>query len=184
LIVPRYRRRCNQDSDASLARVSQASRNACGWPGRIASVGRAVIVIAILLAVAGCGPSNAAPSSSAVDFGGITADLAAAGIRVTNVVSGDAACADPALIPTAISFQASGLDQATPVSAHLYIFGSQASYDRLRQSVDACAGAFVRDPQGLVSIDASPFVLVGQGPWAPTFVAAIRGALGKAASGS
>jgi hypothetical protein len=119
-----------------------------------------------------------------VDFGGITADLIAAGIQVSDVVSGDAGCADPALVPTAISFTAAGLDQPTPVTAHLYIFGSQASYDRLRQSVDACAASYVHDRQGLVSIDAAPFVLVGEGPWGTGFTAAVRGALTKAASGS
>jgi hypothetical protein len=145
-----------------------------------------IVLVAIVLATlaAACRATNAGPSPSAVDFGGISADLSAAGIRVTNVVSGDAGCSDPALIPTAISFRASGLDQAAPVMAYLYIFGSQASYDRLRQSVDACAAAYVHDPQNLVSIDAAPYVLVGLGPWAPGFLAAARAALTRAASGT
>ena len=97
------------------------------------------------------------------------------------VVGGDAGCADPGLAKTAISFRAAGLDQTAPVPIHLYIFGSRDSYQKLRTAVDACAGSYITNPDALVSIDAPPFVVVGQGPWGPGFTAAIRQGLTEAA---
>ncbi|HUR03173.1 MAG TPA: hypothetical protein VM347_11575, partial [Nonomuraea sp.] len=83
---------------------------------------------------------------------------------------------------TAIRFTASGLDQTSPVTLFVYIFRDRAAYDRRRQSVDTCARAYITDPQALGSIDASPFVLVGQGPWAPRFAAALRSGILAAAA--
>ena len=92
----------------------------------------------------------------------------------TTVVSGDAGCDDPTLIPTAIGFDAHGLDQAEPVRIHLYIFRNRDSFERLRATIDACARSFVTDPETYETVEQSPFVLAGQGPWAPEFEAAIR----------
>ena len=130
------------------------------------------------------GPRSA-PVPTPADFLGISGNFVARGISVSQVVGGDAGCADPGLAKTAISFRAAGLDQTAPVPIHLYIFGSRDSYQKLRASVDACAGSYITNPNEFVSIDAPPFVVVSQGPWGPRFTAAIRQALTEAAgSGS
>jgi len=130
-------------------------------------------VVAIVLS--GCGlVGRTPPAPTPADFLGISGAFVARGISVSQVVAGDAGCADAGLAKTAISFRASGLDQATPVAVHLYIFGSRASYQKLRAAVDSCAASYVTDPASFVSIDASPFVIVSQGPWGAQFTAAIR----------
>ena len=71
----------------------------------------AVALLAIL--VAACGVVDPTPPSpTPADFGGIAAALVQAGVKVVHPVSGDAGCDDRVLEPTAISFDASGLDQA------------------------------------------------------------------------
>jgi hypothetical protein len=85
------------------------------------------------------------------------------------------------MVASAIGFHASGQDQPTPVAVHLYIFRNDASYQKLRSAVDACARSWVSDPGGYEAIDASPFVLAGQGPWPPSFKAALRAGLVAAA---
>lgn len=136
----------------------------------------------VAIAVSGCGlVSRSAPVPTPADFLGISGNFVARGISVSQVVGGDAGCADPGLAKTAISFRAAGLDQTAPVPIHLYIFGSRDSYQKLRTAVDACAGSYITNPDALVSIDAPPFVVVGQGPWGPGFTAAIRQGLTEAA---
>jgi hypothetical protein len=44
-----------------------------------------------------------------------------------------------------------------------------------------CARSWVTDPDQYQSIEASPFVLAGQGPWAPRFAAELEAALTAAA---
>jgi hypothetical protein len=137
---------------------------------------------ALAILIAGCGlVSRTPPAPTPADFLGISGAFFARGIAVSQVVAGDAGCADAGLAKTAISFRASGLDQATPVAVYLYIFGSRASYQKLRAAVDACAASYITDPGAFVSIDASPFVIVSQGPWGPQFTAAIRQGLTQAA---
>jgi len=92
-------------------------------------------------------------------------------------VSGDAGCSDKVLAPTARSFDASGLDQTSTVRIYLYMFADRATYERLRTTVDACAASFVTDPQTYQSVEQSPFVMVGQGPWGQAFEAALRAGL-------
>jgi hypothetical protein len=115
------------------------------------------------------------------DFAGVVSFLAAEGIAVEGVRTGDAGCADPKLIGPAISLQVSGLDQEAPVALHLYIFKNQGSYEKLRSNVDACAASYVTDPATYETVESTPFVVVGQGPWASGFTAALRTALDKAA---
>ena len=73
--------------------------------------------------------------------------------------------------PTRISprprsaFDAVGLDQATPVRLYVYIFRNRATYERLRSTVDGCARSFVTDPATFESVETSPYVVAGQGPW-------------------
>jgi hypothetical protein len=134
------------------------------------------------LVVAGCGTVETTPAApSPADFGGIISELAVRGVVATHVVSGDAGCTDQVLIPTAISFDAKGLDQASAVKIYLYIFNNRAAFERLRPTIDACARIFVTDPQTYQSIDESPFVLAGQGPWGQAFEKSLRDGLAVAA---
>jgi len=111
---------------------------------------RAPLVLAIALLLAGCGTiSTTPPAPTPADFTGIAGFLANAGVTVTNVVSGDAGCADPDITKTAIGFDARGADQATPVRIHIYIFRNHDTYVRERASVDRCAASFVTDLGGL-----------------------------------
>jgi hypothetical protein len=135
-----------------------------------------------VLVIAGCGTVETTPAApTPADFGGIISEFARRGVVATHVVSGDAGCTDTTLIPTAISFDAKGIDQATPVRIHLYIFNNRAAFERLRPTIDTCARSFVTDPETYQSIDQSPFVLAGQGPWGSGFEQALRDGLGVAA---
>jgi hypothetical protein len=141
-----------------------------------------VASVALTLAVSACGTvSTSPPAPTPADFGGIATELNRQGVRVGNAVSGDAGCTDPELIPTAISVDAEGLDQTTPVRIYLYIFRNRASFEKLRANIDACARAYVTDPESFESVEQSPFVVAGQGPWSPQFEAAIRHGLEVAA---
>jgi hypothetical protein len=141
-----------------------------------------VASVAVTLAVSACGTiSTSPPAPTPADFGGIASELTREGLRVGNAVSGDAGCSDPALIPTAIALDATGLDQAATVRIYLYIFRNRASFEKLRANIDSCARAYVNDPATFESVEQSPYVAAGQGPWAPQFEAAIRHGLEVAA---
>jgi hypothetical protein len=141
----------------------------------------AACLVALVL-VAACGTiSTTPPAPTPADFQGIAAELSRRDIALDTLVSGDAGCDDPTLIQTAIGFDASGIDQADPVRIHIYIFRNRASFEKLRATIDSCARAFVTDPQTFETVEQSPFVLAGQGPWAPGFEAAVRDALEVAA---
>jgi hypothetical protein len=147
--------------------------------------GRVLVApIALLLAVlvAGCGVlTTTAPAPTPADFQGIASEIVKRGILIDRLVSGDAGCDDPVLNPTAIGFDARGLDQAETVRLYLYIFRNRTSYERLRSEIDSCARTYVTDPATFESIESSPFVLAGQGPWSPEFKATLREALTVAA---
>jgi hypothetical protein len=134
-----------------------------------------LVVLSGALVVAACGSVNLTPApASPTDFAGLVGRLAVAKISVDQYVSGDAGCLDFDLVPTAISFHAQGLDQATPVKLYLYVFRNRASWDKLRATVATCAQSFVTDPGTFDEIDQSPYILAGQGPWAAQFKAALR----------
>jgi len=139
------------------------------------ALGLAILAVIALIAV-GCSvvvdPTPASPTPA--DFGGIAAALVQGGIVVTHPVSGDAGCDDAILRPTAISFEASGLDQATPVKIYSYLFADRATWERLRTTVDNCARSYVTDPDTYESAEQSPYVVAGQGPWGPKFEAKLR----------
>jgi hypothetical protein len=138
----------------------------------------------LALVVVGCGQIlGESPAPTPADFPGIAGALGRRGLALGEIASGDAGCADPDLARTAIRFRASGLDQAAPVTLRVYIFRDRAAFDRRRLSVDACAQAWIADAGGLISIDAAPFVLIGQGPVGPSFGAALRSGLREAAGG-
>jgi hypothetical protein len=149
------------------------------------SNGRIVARLALpLLAVmlAACGTvSTSPPPATPTDFPGLAGRLNAVKIGVDDYVSGDAGCADPELVPASISFHASGLDQAAPVKLYLYVFRNRDAFERNRDRVGPCAQSWVTDPQTYEEIEQSPYVLAGQGPWAPRFEAALRSVLETAA---
>jgi hypothetical protein len=129
----------------------------------------------VALAVAGCGfVETTPPAPTPADFQGIASEFVKRGVLIDHIVSGDAGCDDIVLAPTAIGFDATGLDQPTKVRIYLYIFRNRETFDRLRASVDTCARAYVTDPQTFESAEQSPFVMAGQGPWGPKFEEALR----------
>ena len=129
---------------------------------RVTLAGRALAVAAGALLVAGCGTiSRTPPAPTPADF-----------------------CDDAGLAKTAIGFDASGLDQATPVRVRVFIFRNRETYERLRATIDQCAAGFVTDPETFESVETSPFVVAGQGPWGSTFKDTLRAAIVEAAGTS
>lgn len=141
-----------------------------------------LLAAATAVLVVGCGTiSNTPPVPTAGPFPTIAGQLSQHGIRVTAIASGDAGCPDTNLAKTAIGFDAVGLDQATPVRLHIYIFKNRATYERVRSTVDQCAATFVTDPATYESVESSPYVVAGQGPWGAAFRDNIRAAITEAA---
>ena len=139
-------------------------------------------VLFAALAVAACSfVETTPPSPTPADFQDTAIQLTQHGVALDRVVSGDAGCDDKVLAPTAIAFDASGLDQPTKVRMYLYIFSNREAFERLRATIDDCARNFVTDPETYESLEQSPFVIVGQGPWGPKFKAALRAGLEVAA---
>lgn len=140
----------------------------------------ALTLLATMLA--GCGAlAVTPPAPTPFDFPGIASELVRRGFGIERIVSGDAGCDDPELARTAIAFDAEGLDQAAPTRIYVYIFRNRDAFDRLRQSVDVCASSYVNDPETFESLETSPFVVAGPGPWAPRFEAALRDVIRTAA---
>lgn len=153
-------------------------------PQRPARVDRALLALVAVLAVAasGCQAIKVnAPEPTPLDFGGIAGDIALEGVTVGRPISGDAGCHDPNIIPTAVGFDVSGLGVSTPIRARVYIFRDRAAYERRRPDVDTCVAAYAADPATVEFIEASPYVLVVQGPIPDAFKTALRTGLTKAA---
>jgi hypothetical protein len=143
---------------------------------------RLIGLLTAALVVAGCASiSLASPPPTPTDFPGLTGRLSVAGITVSDWVSGDAGCVSDTLRSAAISFKASGLDQAAPVKLYLYIFRNRAAWDKHRADIGPCAQTFVTDAQTFAEIEQSPYVVAGQGPWATRFEASLRQVLADAA---
>ena len=139
-----------------------------------------VLVLGLLLAA--CGTiSTTPPAATPGPFPEIAGRMAQRGIVVSNPVSGDPGCGDQNLAKTAIAFNASGLDQPTPVRIYVYIFRNRATYERLRSTVDSCAEAYVTDPATYETVETSPYVVSGQGPWGSQFKEGLRAAIVAAA---
>lgn len=144
----------------------------------------AALALVALAFVAGCGSVTVSPPApTPADFTGIATELTKRGLVLDRLVSGDAGCEDSTLIPTAIGFDAKGLDQRDPVRLRIYIFRNRDAFDRLRTRVDMCARAFVTDPESYETVEDSPYVLAAQGPWGPQFKAAVEESL-KVAAGT
>ena len=138
------------------------------------------LIAGVLVAafVAGCGALTVSPPAPGPEsFPEFSSQLGRVGISVDNWTSGDAGCDDPTLSATAIRFDAKGLDQATPVTLRIYIFRNRDAWDRRRADVDTCVADWATDPATFEIVQVSPYVLAGQGPWAPGFAAAMRSAL-------
>jgi hypothetical protein len=135
-----------------------------------------------LFVLAGCGAfTTSAPAATPTGFQGIAGLLLQNGLKIDHVVSGDAGCDDLTLKRTAIALDASGLDQATPTHMYIYIFRDRAAFDRLRQTVDTCARTYATNPDAFESVEASPYVVAGPGPWGAGFKAALRSIFSQAA---
>jgi hypothetical protein len=154
-------------------------------PRSVVALPRPLATLAALicvLALAGCGTiTTSPPAPTPAGFQVIAGLLRQGGLTIEHIVSGDAGCDDHTLAQTAIALDASGLDQAAPTRLYIYIFRNGDSFTRLRQTVDVCAKTYTTNPEDFESIDASPYVVAGPGPWAPGFKAAIRTALTNAA---
>jgi hypothetical protein len=154
-------------------------------PARAAGRGRTILLAAlpgVVLAACSAFTPTTEPATP-TDFAGIVAELQTVGIDVNHVVSGEAGCDDQRLSRTAIGFDARGGDQSTTVRIHLYAFKDPQVYDQLLPAVDACARSYVTDAAAFESVDESPYVLAGNGPWTPAFKDALRAALRRAAVG-
>lgn len=139
------------------------------------------LLVAACLLVGACEADQDPANPTPMPFVGIVQAMTVQGIEVSGVTSGDPGCADQALARTAISFVAAGLDQVEPTRVYLYIFRDHAAFVRLRPAVDQCARTYATDPARFASVDASPYVAAGPGPWAPTFTDRVRAALARAA---
>ncbi len=153
-------------------------------PTRVPSPTRPSFVAIVLAAalVAGCGAlTTTPPAPTPADFPGLAGTLAQHGILISDWVSGDAGCDDATLAPTAIRFAATGFEATEARTLRIYIFRNREAYERRRADVDACALAWAGDPATIEAVDASPFVVVGSGPWPPAFKRALRDAIVEAA---
>ena len=135
-----------------------------------------------VIALAGCADViQSPPTPNPEPFPGIAGQLGRFGVNVLDWTAGDPGCDDPSLSPTAIRFQAEGLDQPTPVQLRIYIFRNRDAWERRKSDVDACAVAWAEDHATFELLDESPYVLAGQGPWPPGFEDAIKKGLKEAA---
>ena len=155
-----------------------------GASWRRAGLGPAILVSAILV-LGGCSAlKGKPPEPTPLDFNGIAGQIGLQGVAVGRPISGDAGCTNPTLIPTAVGFDVSGLGVTTPIRARVYIFADRAAYERRRSDVDTCVGAWAADPANVEFLDASPYVLVVQGPIPEAFKAALmRGLVAAAGNG-
>jgi hypothetical protein len=143
---------------------------------------RLVFCVAMSIALVGCGGVvGSPPVPGAEPFPGVTGHLGRYGVDVLSWTSGDAGCDDQTLTPTAIRFQAQGLDQPTPLVLRIYIFRDHDAWNRRLADVNTCVAAWATDPATFEIVQTSPYVLAGQGPWPPGFAQAIRQGLTEAA---
>lgn len=151
-------------------------------PSPVPSAVRRAALACVAVLLVGCGTiSRSSPAPTPADFPTMAGKLSQRGIAVERIVSGDAGCDNIDLARTAIGFDASGLDQATPVRVHVYIFRNRPTYERLRSTIDGCARAYVTDPETFESVEQSPYVVAGQGPWGTRFRDELRAAIQEAA---
>lgn len=143
----------------------------------------AIVAVGVLaLALASCGALTVSPQAPGPEsFPELSGQLGRLGVNIDAWTSGDAGCDDPTLAPTAIRFEAQGLDQPTPVTLRIYIFRNHDAWERRQPDVDACVAQWADDPASFEIVSTSPYILAGQGPWPQGFAAAVRSALTAAA---
>ena len=140
-----------------------------------------LLAVVACLALSACESDNDPANPTPASLSAVLEVFGSNGIALSNVVSGDAGCANQDLAHTAVSFDAKGLDQTTPTRIYLYGFKNRATFERLASTVDACARSYATDPAAYGALQVSPFVLAGPGPWAPQFHERLRPALTQAA---
>ena len=143
---------------------------------------RALAGVVLGVVLAGCGlVSTSPPAATPTDFGGLASLLDPQGIVVTDVVSGDAGCTDPDLVP-----DGDRIRRARPRP------GDARPDPSLRVPQQGGMGApsgcdpglrgVVRDrPQTFEQVEQSPYIVASQGPWGADFEAALRRALEQGA---
>jgi hypothetical protein len=140
------------------------------------------VAAALVTLLGGCSALlEAAPTPTPQPFPGITGELGRVGVIVTSWTSGDGGCDDPTLSPTAIRFDAEGLDQPTPVHIRIYIFKNREAWERRSADVESCVATWATDPATFELLQVSPYVVAGQGPWPPEFDKAMREGITAAA---
>ena len=151
----------------------------------IKHLGAPPLLLVTLLLAAGCGSvlddARGEPGATPTNFNGLVEQLAERAFSVSHVVSGDPGCSDQGLVPMAIAFKISGGGTEDTLQARVYRFKNDASYEKLRTSVDACAAEWISDVSTLLMVDASPYVLVTEGVPEGEVADAIRAALREAA---
>ena len=144
-----------------------------------------VVGIVVVAIAAGCGSAldvaRGEPIATPTDFAGLVRTFAERNLAVSGVISGDAGCDDRHLAPMAISFHIEGGAESLPLVARAYRFRNDEAYQRLRESVDACAAQWVTRPNELLVVDASPYVLFVDGAADESFMALVRAAVSEAA---
>ena len=139
-------------------------------------------LLALAMALAGCaGLLQSPPVPGPAPFPEISGILGRDGIDVLTWTAGDDGCDDPTLSATAIRFDATGLDASGVQHLRIYIFRNRDAWERRLADVDACAAAWADDPATFEIVQVSPYVVAGQGPWAPAFSAALQKGLTEAA---
>lgn len=143
---------------------------------------RAIATGLLAIVLGGCNAIlESPPTPNPEPFPGIVGLLGKHGVTALSWTAGDAGCDDPTLAPTAIRFDADGLDQATPLTLRIYIFRSREAWDRRLADVDRCFEAWASDPATFESMQISPYVVAGQGPWPPGFEEGLRKGITEAA---
>jgi hypothetical protein len=138
----------------------------------------ALLVATMLLGLAGCSAIlESPPVPDPASFPEFAGQLGRFGITVVSWTSGDSGCGDTSLDPTAIRFTAQGLDAPAPLTIRIYIFRNRETWDRRQADVDTCAGKWATDPATFLIVQASPYVVAGQGPWPTGFADAMRQAI-------
>ena len=98
---------------------------------RYAPLRRPLAGLLLAFVAAGCaGLQGSPPIPDPASFPEIASQLGRFGVDVENWTAGDAGCDDPTLAPTAIRFEAQGLDEASPVQLRIYIFRNRDAWER------------------------------------------------------
>ena len=142
----------------------------------------AVLSLVASIALTGCSALvEPAPTPTPQPFPGITGELGRVGVDVLSWTAGDPGCDDPTLSPTAIRFDAQGLDQPTPATIRIYIFKNREAWTRRSADVERCVIDWAADVATVELLQVSPYVVAGLGPWPPQFDAAMREGITAAA---